>query len=74
MLIRSRRLYGVWDEPSRSSTPGIWGGLIDLQLNGDRTPDIDLLAAELLHPDGETQIAISADGQRNVSKVRQATA
>jgi acyl transferase domain-containing protein/surfactin synthase thioesterase subunit/acyl carrier protein len=48
--------------------PGIWGGLIDLQLNGDRTPDIDLLAEELLHPDGETQIAISADGQRNVPR------
>ena len=51
---------------------GIWGGLIDLQLNGDRTPDIDLLAAELLHPDGETQIAISIDNQRNVPRfVRQ---
>jgi acyl transferase domain-containing protein/surfactin synthase thioesterase subunit/acyl carrier protein len=48
--------------------PGIWGGLIDLQLNGDRTPDIDLLAAELLHPDGETQIAISAAGERNVAR------
>ena len=48
--------------------PGIWGGLIDLQLNGDRTPDIDLLAAELLHPDGETQIAISAGGERRVQR------
>jgi surfactin synthase thioesterase subunit/NAD(P)-dependent dehydrogenase (short-subunit alcohol dehydrogenase family)/acyl carrier protein len=48
--------------------PGIWGGLIDLQLNGHRTPDIDLLAAELLYPDGETQIAISAGGQRNVPR------
>jgi acyl transferase domain-containing protein/surfactin synthase thioesterase subunit/acyl carrier protein len=48
--------------------PGIWGGLIDLQLDGDRTPDIDLLAAELLHPDGETQIAISAGGERNVPR------
>ena len=55
--------------------PGIWGGLIDLQLNGDRTPNIDSLAAELLHPDGETQIAISADGQRNVPRfVRQSLA
>ena len=55
--------------------PGIWGGLIDLQLNGDRTPDIDLLAAELLHPDGETQIAISAGGQRNIPRfVRQSLA
>jgi acyl transferase domain-containing protein/surfactin synthase thioesterase subunit/acyl carrier protein len=54
---------------------GIWGGLIDLQLNGDRTPDIDLLAIELLHPDGETQIAISAAGQRNVPRfVRQSLA
>jgi surfactin synthase thioesterase subunit/NAD(P)-dependent dehydrogenase (short-subunit alcohol dehydrogenase family)/aryl carrier-like protein len=48
--------------------PGIWGGLIDLQLNGHRTPDIDLLEAELLYPDGETQIAISAGGQRNVPR------
>lgn len=48
--------------------PGIWGGLIDLQLNGDGTPDISLLAAELLHPDGETQIAISSGGERNVPR------
>jgi acyl transferase domain-containing protein/surfactin synthase thioesterase subunit/acyl carrier protein len=55
--------------------PGIWGGLIDLQLNGDQTTDIDLLAAELLHPDGETQIAISAGGQRNIPRlVRQSLA
>src|SRR6185312_13448601 len=27
--------------------PGIWGGLIDLQLNGDQTPNIESLAAEL---------------------------
>ena len=49
--------------------PGIWGGLIDLQLAGDRTPHIDLLAAELLFPDGETQIAISAGRQRNVARL-----
>ena len=49
--------------------PGIWGGLIDLQLNAQKTPDIDLLAAELLHPDGETQIAISADNQRYVARL-----
>ena len=55
--------------------PGIWGGLIDLQLNGDRWPDIDQLAAELLHTDGESQIAISADSQRNVPRfVRQSLA
>jgi len=55
--------------------PAIWGGLIDLQLNGDRVPDIDLLAAELLQPDGETQIAISADNQRSVPRlVRQSFA
>ena len=55
--------------------PGIWGGLIDLQFDGDRTSDIDLLAAELLHPNGETQIAISAAGQRNVPRfVRQSLA
>jgi acyl transferase domain-containing protein/surfactin synthase thioesterase subunit/acyl carrier protein len=55
--------------------PGIWGGLIDLQLNDDRMPDVDLLAAELLHPDGETQIAISIGGQRNIPRfVRQSLA
>ena len=55
--------------------PGIWGGLIDLQLNGDRSPDINLLVAELLHPNGETQIAISADGERNIPRfVRQSLA
>jgi surfactin synthase thioesterase subunit/NAD(P)-dependent dehydrogenase (short-subunit alcohol dehydrogenase family)/acyl carrier protein len=48
--------------------PGIWGGLIDLQLNSERVPDIDSLAAELLHPDGETQIAISAAGERSVAR------
>ncbi|MGB5212138.1 MAG: SDR family NAD(P)-dependent oxidoreductase, partial [Anderseniella sp.] len=41
-------------------SPGIWGGLIDLQLNDDRTPDIALLAKQLLAPRGETQIAIFA--------------
>ncbi len=52
--------------------PAIWGGLIDLQLKGDRAPDIDLLAAELLHPDGETQIAISASNHRIIQRfVRQ---
>jgi acyl transferase domain-containing protein/surfactin synthase thioesterase subunit/acyl carrier protein len=52
--------------------PGIWGGLIDLQLNSDRTPQIDLLSAELLHPNSETQVALSAAGQRNVARfVRQ---
>ena len=55
--------------------PGLWGGLIDLQLNGERTPDIDLLASELLHPSRETQIAISASGQRHVLRlVRQSLA
>jgi len=48
--------------------PHIWGGLVDLQQDGGRAPDIDLLAAELLHPDGETQIAITAGGQRNVPR------
>jgi acyl transferase domain-containing protein/surfactin synthase thioesterase subunit/acyl carrier protein len=55
--------------------PRIWGGLIDLQLNGDRAPDIDLLALELLQADGETQIAISAGGRRNVPRfIRQSLA
>ena len=48
--------------------PGLWGGLVDLQLDSDRIPDGDLLAAELLHPDGETQIAISAGGQRHIQR------
>lgn len=49
--------------------PSIWGGLIDLQLNGVQTPDIDSLAAELLHPSGETQLAIAADGERYVPRL-----
>ncbi|HZP71186.1 MAG TPA: SDR family NAD(P)-dependent oxidoreductase [Pseudolabrys sp.] len=52
--------------------PGIWGGLIDLQLDSKRNPQIDALAAELLHPDGEPQIALSAGNQRYVPRfVRQ---
>ena len=55
--------------------PGIWGGLIDLQLNEDTTPDMDLLAAEFLDPDGENQIVISADRQRAIPRfVRQTLA
>jgi acyl transferase domain-containing protein/surfactin synthase thioesterase subunit len=55
--------------------PGVWGGLVDLQLNSDRTPDIDSLAAELLNGNGETQVAISADGERKVLRlVRQSVA
>jgi acyl transferase domain-containing protein/surfactin synthase thioesterase subunit/aryl carrier-like protein len=55
--------------------PGTWGGLIDLQLDRERAPHIDLLAVELLHPDGETQIAISASGDRNVARfVKQSVA
>jgi acyl transferase domain-containing protein/surfactin synthase thioesterase subunit/acyl carrier protein len=49
--------------------PAIWGGLIDLQMKEGRTPDIDLLVMELLLPSGETQIAISIDGQRNVPRL-----
>ena len=55
--------------------PGIWGGVIDLQLNEDATPDTDLLAAEFLDPDGENQIVISADSQRAIPRfVRQSLA
>ena len=55
--------------------PGIWGGLIDLDRKGDQAPDIESLVTELLYPDGETQIAISAGGQRNVPRlVRQSLA
>ena len=44
-------------------------------LNGDATPDMDLLAAEFLDPDGENQIAISADRQRAIPRfVRQSLA
>ena len=49
--------------------PAIWGGLIDLQLNDDCWPDIDLLAAELLHPDGESQLAIAVGDRRYVSRL-----
>jgi acyl transferase domain-containing protein/surfactin synthase thioesterase subunit/acyl carrier protein len=49
--------------------PAIWGGLIDLQMKEGRTPDIELLVAELLLPKGETQIAISIDGQRSVPRL-----
>jgi acyl transferase domain-containing protein/surfactin synthase thioesterase subunit/acyl carrier protein len=48
--------------------PSIWGGLIDLELDEHQTPDIQLLAAELLQPDGETQIAITASGRRMVAR------
>ena len=48
--------------------PGIWGGLIDLQFEGDPARDIEVLAAELLRPDGETQIAIGAAGERHVPR------
>jgi acyl transferase domain-containing protein/surfactin synthase thioesterase subunit/acyl carrier protein len=52
--------------------PGIWGGLIDLQVNKEQSSDIDTLAAELLRPDGETQIVISAGNERLVPRfVRQ---
>jgi acyl transferase domain-containing protein/surfactin synthase thioesterase subunit/aryl carrier-like protein len=55
--------------------PGIWGGLIDLQLKHGETPNVDLLAEELLASDGETQIAISAAGRRHVARfVRQSLA
>ncbi|WP_441260607.1 type I polyketide synthase [Bradyrhizobium sp. 521_C7_N1_3] len=49
--------------------PGLWGGLIDLQPDGDRATAISYLAAELLHPDGETQVAISPGGDRNVLRL-----
>ncbi len=49
--------------------PGLWGGLIDLQPSADGLLDIDRLAAELLHPDGETQIALSAPGKRHVLRL-----
>ena len=48
--------------------PSVWGGLIDLELDEYRTPDIELLTAELLQPDGETQIAITAAGRRMVAR------
>ncbi|HEV2624304.1 MAG TPA: SDR family NAD(P)-dependent oxidoreductase [Xanthobacteraceae bacterium] len=55
--------------------PGLWGGIIDLQYSGERTPDIDLLATELLQPSRESQIAISAHGQRHVLRlIRQSLA
>ena len=47
--------------------PGLWGGLIDFQLR-DRGFGIDLLAAELLDPDGENQIVPSPQGHRYVPR------
>jgi len=47
--------------------PSIWGGLIDLHMDG-RWPDIDALMNELVQPDGETQIALSARGERHVAR------
>jgi len=49
--------------------PAIWGGLIDLQPKDDTALDIEALAAELLRPDGETQIAIASDNQRMVPRL-----
>src|SRR5262249_35403082 len=55
--------------------PAIWGGLIDLQMKEGRTPDIDILVAELLFAEDETQIAISINGDRSVPRlVRQSLA
>ena len=52
--------------------PNIWGGLIDLRPGGGLAPAVDALAAELVDLDGETQIAIAADGARSVARfVRQ---
>jgi len=48
--------------------PNLWGGLVDLQFDAQRTPDVERLAAELLRPDGETQIVITASGQRLVAR------
>jgi len=49
--------------------PAIWGGLIDLQSSNGREPKIGMLAAELLQPDGQTQIALSAEGWRHVARL-----
>lgn len=48
--------------------PALWGGLIDVQPCGGAF-DVDRLAAELLNPDGETQIALSALGERYVPRL-----
>jgi acyl transferase domain-containing protein/surfactin synthase thioesterase subunit/acyl carrier protein len=49
--------------------PTLWGGLIDLRIENQKTPDLDIVATELLRPDGETQIAISGDAQRYVPRL-----
>jgi acyl transferase domain-containing protein/surfactin synthase thioesterase subunit/acyl carrier protein len=49
--------------------PSLWGGLIDLQADAGHIPDVDVLAAELLHPDGENQIALSARGERFIQRL-----
>lgn len=47
--------------------PGHWGGMIDLQCNGSPTQSVETLAAALLSPNGEREIALSGD-QRYVSR------
>ncbi|MGN6569996.1 MAG: type I polyketide synthase [Pseudolabrys sp.] len=52
--------------------PNIWGGLVELRPDDDAAPAVEALAAELVAPDGETQIAIGGDGARSVARfVRQ---
>ncbi|MET0707116.1 MAG: SDR family NAD(P)-dependent oxidoreductase, partial [Tardiphaga sp.] len=48
--------------------PSVWGGLIDLQLD-DAGPNFNGLKSELLHPDGENQIAISTRGERYIPRL-----
>jgi acyl transferase domain-containing protein/surfactin synthase thioesterase subunit/acyl carrier protein len=55
--------------------PNIWGGLIDVRSESDIGPMAEALAAELIAPDGESQIALAADGGRSVARlVRQTLA
>ena len=48
--------------------PETWGGLLDLDANGDVDADADALAREFLMPDGEDQIAIRG-GIRHVPRL-----
>ena len=48
--------------------PAIWGGLIDLP-SSSGSEEVEAIATELLWPDGNSQIAISTAGRRDVARL-----
>jgi acyl transferase domain-containing protein/surfactin synthase thioesterase subunit/acyl carrier protein len=48
--------------------PAIWGGLIDLP-SSSGSEEVEAIATELLWPDGDSQIAISTAGRRDVARL-----